>query len=199
MTRFFFLFSFLILSFSLQSQSVKKAYKLYEKGDILKLKETLEKMDEKSVETSGKYYLYSLLYLENLNSRADIDISYSYLKKSIDKYPDDLSKEREELEELGIFLFSLDSVKAVIDSLEFSFVSEVNSILEYKRYMKDHKDSKFYDQSKKNWHSLEFKIVSNINTWQAYEEFMDNFKNSEDFSLAKSLYDELLFEEKTSD
>ena len=199
MTRFFFLFSFLILSFSLQSQSVKKAYKLYEKGDILKLKETLEKMDEKSVETSGKYYLYSLLYLENLNSRADIDISYSYLKKSIDKYPDDLSKEREELEELGIFLFSLDSVKAVIDSLEFSFVSEVNSILEYKRYMKDHKDSKFYDQSKKNWHSLEFKIVSNINTWQAYEEFMDNFKDSEDFSLAKSLYDELLFEEKTSD
>ena len=65
--------------------------------------------------------------------------------------------------------------------------------------MLDHKGSKFYDQSKKNWHTLEFKIVSNINTWQAYKEFMDNFEDAEDFSLAKSLYDKLLFKEKTLD
>ena len=165
MTRFFFLLSFLIISFSLHSQSVKKAYKLYEKGDVLKFRETLAKMDEKSIETSGKYFLYSLLYLEDLDSRANIDTSYYYLKKSKDKYPDKLTKEREELEELGIFVSSLDSIRAVIDSLEFNFVREVNSISEYKNYMLDHKGSKFYDQSKKNWHTLEFKIVSNINTW----------------------------------
>ena len=58
MTRFISLISFLLFSFSLQSQSVKKAYKLYEKGELVKFKETLEKMDEKSVETSGKYFLY---------------------------------------------------------------------------------------------------------------------------------------------
>ena len=199
MTRFFFLLSFLIISFSLHSQSVKKAYKLYEKGDILKFRETLAKMDEKSIETSGKYFLYSLLYLEDLDSRTNIDTSYYYLKKSKDKYPDKLTKEREELEELGIFVSSLDSIRAVIDSLEFNFVREVNSISEYKKYMLDHKGSKLYGQSKKNWHTLEFKIVSNINTWQAYKEFMDNFEDAEDFSLAKSLYDKLLFKEKTLD
>ena len=199
MARFFFLISFIIFSFPLHSQSVKKAYKLYDKGDLIKLKETLVKMDEKLFETSGKYYLYSLLYLETIDSRPHIDTSYAYIKKSIDTYPTELTKEREELEELGIFPSSLDSVKAVIDSIEFSFVSEINSISEYKRYMKDHKDSRFYDQSKKNWHSLEFKIVSNINSWQAYEEFMDNFQDAEDFLLAKSLYEELLFKEKTSD
>ena len=199
MARFFFLISFIIFSFPLHSQSVKKAYKLYDKGDLIKLKETLIKMDEKLFEISGKYYLYSLLYLENIDSRPHIDTSYAYIKKSIDTYPTELTKEREELEELGIFPSSLDSVKAVIDSIEFSFVSEINSISEYKRYMKDHKDSRFYDQSKKNWHSLEFKIVSNINSWQAYEEFMDNFQDAEDFLLAKSLYEELLFKEKTSD
>ena len=199
MTRFISLISFLLFSFSLQSQSVKKAYKLYEKGELVKFKETLEKMDEKSVETSGKYFLYSLLYLKDLDNRANVDTSYSYIKKSKDKYPTEFTKEREELEELGISVFSLDSIKETIDSIEFNFVKEVNSISEYKKYMIDHKESKFYDQSKKNWHTLEFKIVSNINTWQAYKEFMDKFQDAEDFSLAKSLYDELLFKEKTSD
>ena len=199
MTRFFFLLSFLVFSFSLQSQSVKKAYKLYEKGDILKFKETLEKMDEKSVETSGKYFLYSLLYLQNLDSRDDIDSSYSYIKRSKDLFPNELTKEREELEELGIFMASLDSIKSVIDSLEFNFVKEINSISEYRKYMRDHRSSKFYDQAQRNWHTLEFEIASNINTWQSYLEFMKNFEDAEDFLLAKSLYEELLFKDKTSD
>ena len=138
MSRFFFLISFIIFSFPLHSQSVKKAFKLYDKGDLIKLKETLIKMDEKLFEISGKYYLYSLLYLENIDSRPHIDTSYAYIKKSIDTYPTELTKEREELEELGIFPSSLDSVKAIIDSIEFSFVSEINSISEYKRYMKIH-------------------------------------------------------------
>ena len=199
MTRFFFLLSFLVFSFSLQSQSVKKAYKLYEKGDLLKFKETLEKMDEKSVETSGKYFLYSLLYLQNLDSRDDIDSSYSYIKRSKDLFPNELTKEREELEELGIFMASLDSIKSVIDSLEFNFVKEINSISEYRKYMRDHRSSKFYDQAQRNWHTLEFEIASNINTWQSYLEFVKNFEDAEDFLLAKSLYEELLFKDKTSD
>ena len=199
MTRFFFLLSFLVFSFSLQSQSVKKAYKLYEKGDLLKFKETLEKMDEKSVETSGKYFLYSLLYLQNLDSRDDIDSSYSYIKRSKDLFPNELTKEREELEELGIFMASLDSIKSVIDSLEFNFVKEINSISEYRKYMRDHRNSKFYGQAQRDWHTLEFKIASNINTWQSYLEFMKNFEEAEDFLLAKSLYEELLFKDKTSD
>nr|ADD93404.1 hypothetical protein [uncultured marine bacterium MedDCM-OCT-S04-C102] len=77
-------------------------------------------MDEKSVETSGKYFLYSLLYLQNLDNRDDIDSSYSYIKRSKDLFPNELTKEREELEELGIFMASLDSIKSVIDSLEFN-------------------------------------------------------------------------------
>ena len=92
MIRFFFLFTFLSCSFSLQSQSVKKAFKLYEKRDLLKFEETLEKMDEKSIESSGKYFLYSLLYLENLESRSSIDSSYLLINKSKEIYPNEFSK-----------------------------------------------------------------------------------------------------------
>ena len=129
-------------------------------------------MDEKSLEISGKYFLYSLLYLKNLDSRDDIDSSYSYIKRSKDLFPNELTKEREELEALGIFMDSLDSIKSVIDSLEFNFVKDINSISEYRKYMRDHRSSKFYDQAQRNWHTLEFEIASNINTWQSYLEFM---------------------------
>ena len=94
---------------------------------------------------------------------------------------------------------SLDSIKSVIDSLEFNFVKEINSISEYRKYMRDHRSSKFYDQAQRNWHTLEFEIASNINTWQSYLEFVKNFEDAEDFLLAKSLYEELLFKDKTSD
>nr|ADD93403.1 hypothetical protein [uncultured marine bacterium MedDCM-OCT-S04-C102] len=65
--------------------------------------------------------------------------------------------------------------------------------------MRDHRSSKFYDQAQRNWHTLEFEIASNINTWQSYLEFVKNFEDAEDFLLAKSLYEELLFKDKTSD
>ena len=48
---------------SVVSQSIKKAYRHYEKGELTKLRETLEKLDEKSVENSGKYFMLSLIHI----------------------------------------------------------------------------------------------------------------------------------------
>ena len=68
-------FCFLLKS-HVSSQSIKKAYRHYEKGEILKLEETLTKLDEKSVENSGKYFLYSLLYLERKEDRNILKQAY---------------------------------------------------------------------------------------------------------------------------
>ena len=55
-----FLFFQIITINSVFSQSIKKAYRHYERGELVKLRETLEKLDEKSVENSGKYFMYTL-------------------------------------------------------------------------------------------------------------------------------------------
>ena len=199
MTRIL-IYILLIITPSLSySQSVKKAYKLYEKGDIAKFSESLEKMDEKSIESTGKFYLYSLLYLINNENRDDVDSSYFFIKKSEEIYPDATAKEMEILQELNITIESIDSVIALIDSLEYNFVLEQNTIKEYIGYMNKHSSSKFYVSAKANWHSLEFDNSSLINTWMSYKKFMDSFPDSKEYDAAKSRYEELIFLDKTAD
>ena len=196
----FLIYILLIITPSLSySQSVKKAYKLYEKGDVIKFKESLEKMDEKAIESSGKFYLYSLFYLLDNEIRDKVDSSFFFIKKSKELYPSATAKEMETLQELKITLESLDSVASVIDSLEYNFVLEENTIEEYRGYMQDHNLSKFYVSAKENWHSLEFKNSSIVNTWMSYKKFMDSFPSAREFDMAKSRYEELIFLDKTAD
>ena len=141
-----FLFLLLIISYSVSSQSLKKAYKFYEKGEINKFKDALIKMDEKGVDNAGKYYLYSLYYLKNKDNRDDLDSSYFYIRRSKETYYKVNEKVEEELKDLNISIGSIDSINNVIDSIEYIYVKEINSIDEYKKYMQDHNTSKFYSR-----------------------------------------------------
>jgi len=181
------------------SQSVKKAYKLYEKGDIIKFRESLEKMDEKAIESTGKFYLYSIFYLIDNQIRDNVDSSFFFINKSKESYPEVTAKEMETLQELNITRESLDSVLSVIDSIEYNFVLEESTIEEYRRYMQGHSSSKFYVSAMENWHSLEFNNSSLINTWMSYKKFMESFPDSREYNMAKSRYEELIFLDKTAD
>jgi len=199
MTRTLIYFLLIILPSFSYSQSVKKAYKLYEKGEIIKFRESLEKMDEKAIESTGKFYLYSLFYLIDNEIRDNVDSSFIFIKKSKEFYPRATDKEIEILQELNITRESLDSVVSVIDSLEYNFVLDENSIEEYTRYMRDHGPSKFYVSARENWHSIEFNNSSLINTWMSYKKFMESFPDSREYNKAMSRYEELIFLDKTAD
>ena len=188
-----------LLSLSLSGQSIKKAYKLYEKGEIPKFRDALKKMDEKGINNSGKYFLYSKYYLLDRENRDALDSSYYYIKLSNDnfQYADD--KLSDELFELNISEITIDSVIKVIDSIEYDFVKSANTIEEYKKYMSDHERSKFYSDALGKWHKLEFDIVREIDTWQAYKKFMDLYPQATDFVNAKSSYDALILKDKTSE
>ena len=156
-------------------------------------------MDEKGINNSGKYFLYSTYYLLDTENRDALDSSYYYIKLSNDnfQYADD--KLSEELFELNISEVSIDSIIKVIDSIEYNFVRSANIIEEYKKYMRDHERSKFYFDALGRWHKLEFAIVREVNTWQAYKKFMDMYPQAVDFATAKSSYDALILKDKTSE
>lgn len=181
------------------SQSVKKAYRHYEKGETLKLKETLTKLDEKSVENSGKYLLYSLLYLEQKEDRDILKQAYRNILTAKEKYSGLDTKALEELTELGIDISRIDSLEDVIDSLEYQFVREANSIEEYRGYLSGYPNSIFVGDATARWTSIEFSLTSNQDTWQAYKVFMESFPKSNEFTKAKELYERLVFADKTSD
>ena len=190
---------FLFLSFDTFSQNVKKALKLYEKGDSVKVREVLKKMDEKGDNNPGKDFIYSILYLNNFNDRSLLDSSFLYIKESRKNFSSIDDKVSLELKELNINLSRIDSVEDVIDSLEYLFVKEENTIASFIKYMEDHTDSKYLINAQKNWHTLEFNVVRAINTWQAYKKYMDTFPRSLEYPVAKKLYERLIFEDLTSE
>jgi len=199
MCKQFFLLFFLFLSFDSLSQNVKKALKLYEKGDSVKVREVLKKMDEKGDNNPGKDFIYSILYLNNFNDRSKIDTSFLYIKESRKNFSSIDDKVSLELKELNINLTRIDSVEDVIDSLEYLFVREENTIASFIEYMEDHPQSKYFESARRNWHTLEFKVASKINTWQAYKKYMDTFPRSSEYLIAKKFYERLIFEDLTSE
>ena len=199
MCKQFFLLFFLFLSFDSLSQNVKKALKLYEKGDSVKVREVLKKMDEKGDNNPGKDFIYSILYLNNFNDRSKIDTSFLYIKESRKNFSSIGDKVSLELKELNINLTRIDSVEDVIDSLEYLFVREENTIASFIEYMEDHAESKYFESARRNWHTLEFKVASETNTWQAYKKYMDTFPRSSEYLIAKKFYERLIFEDLTSE
>ena len=103
-----FLFFQITVISSVVSQSIKKAYRHYEKGEMVKLRETLEKLDEKSVENSGKYFMYTLLYLEQKEERSILKSAYKNIIISKENYQKLDPKDLEELTELKIDMPRID-------------------------------------------------------------------------------------------
>ena len=194
-----FLFFQIININSVLSQSIKKAYRHYERGELVKLRETLEKLDEKSVENSGKYFMYTLLYLEQKEERNVLNSAYKSIIISKENYQRLDPKDLEELIELKIDMSRIDSVEDVIDSLEYQFVLEINSIREYIEYVINYPNSRFVSDAVSRRNTLEFSLTSNQNTWQAYKIYMDSFPLAEEYSKAKTLYEKLIFADLTQD
>ena len=184
---------------SVVSQSIKKAYRHYEKGEMVKLRETLEKLDEKSVENSGKYFMYTLLYLEQKEERSILKSAYKNIIISKENYQRLDPKDLEELTELKIDMPRIDSIEDVIDSLEYQFVLEINSIGEYIEYFVNYPNSRFVSDAVSRRNTLEFSLTSNQNTWQAYKIYMDSFPIAQEYSKAKTLYEKLIFADLTQD
>ena len=190
---------FVLISFQASSQNVKKAYKLYQKNDLVKLREVLEKMDIKTPNNPGVYYLYSLLHLTNSLERISIDSAHISILNSKENILNVDEKQHLELMELDITKTSIDSLEDVIDKIEFKFVLKENTVEEYERYMTKYSSSIYFKEAVKNRNVLEFVTAKSQNTWQSYKLFLDKYPYATDVSDAKLNYERLLFEEKTRD
>ena len=128
-----------------------------------------------------------MILLEKKEDREKLKIAYQNILNSQRNYLNQDAKDLEELSDLKITLKSTDSVKNIIDSLEYEFVKDKNSIEEYKSYIDYYINSKFKNDAVKRWHSIEYEIVSNQNSWEGYKIFMEEFPLSQYYHMAKEL------------
>jgi len=193
-----------ILSFSLllvfSIEIPKRAFRFYEKGEIDKTVDALEKSLSKSENNPGAKYLYAVLHIDTAFWGYHVDSAYSYINNAIEDFetvvePKDISN----LAELGVDSISMEFLKDKIDSLSFVLTLSKHSINDYEWFMTTHNDAVQIPESIRLRNHIYFENQETINTYKSYLSYMTTYPEGEDFDEAEKRYKKLLFEVRTAD
>lgn len=173
---------------------------MYERKDIEKTVEALDKSIEKDTLNPAAYYLYSVLHTDTVYADYDVDEAYDFVVRAIRQFktisdPKDL----EDLNEVLVDSIQLEAQKDLVDSLKYDLVQQVHTIEEYKAFIRRHADAKQVSQAWNGIHRISFLEAQETNTWQSYKAFLDEFPEAQQYNEADSLYQLLIYEERTED
>ena len=192
-----------ILAFSMFYFNIeipKRAFRLYEKGDLEKTVEALEKSLARDSLNPAANYLYARLYVDTAFWGYHIDSAYRYVNEAIEDYgyvtePKDLDK----LQRVGVDSLSLARQKDMIDSLQFAVIRGRHTIADYNWFMQTHADANQLPRALALRNHIAFEQAEKINTWQSYKAFMEEYPEAGDFGTAEKRYEKLIFDERTAD
>lgn len=178
----------------------KRAFRQYEKGDIEKTIEALEKSLEKDSLNPAAHYLYATLYVDTAFVNYQVDSAYKAINRAIKQldYVTDLD-DLEDLQEYGVYEQNLSNKKDEIDSIKFEQVKEVHTLEAYNVFMKVHADANQFAEAKRRRDHIAFLQASEMNIWQSYRSFMEEYPSAEDYAVADSLYKLLIYQDLTED
>jgi hypothetical protein len=178
----------------------KKAFRMYEKRDLVKTVEALEKSLAKDSLNPGAHYLYALLYTDTAYVNYQVDSAYKSINRSIRQYamvsePKDLAS----LLDFQIDSIRLELKKDEIDSLKFDLVKALHTVDDYNKFLVVHSDANQFDEAIQRRDHLAFEEAMEMNIWQSYKSYMEEYPQSLDYPLADSLYKLLIYQDLTED
>lgn len=178
----------------------KRAFRLYERGDIPKAIEALDKSITKDSLNPAGYYLYANLYTDTAFVKYNVDTAYIYTNKAFGQLqfiidPKDITS----LGEYNVDSLNLGVQKDRIDSLKFLEIKAIHTIAAYNGFMEIHNDALQIPDAIKLRNHIAFQQAEEVNTWQRYQQFMNEYPSSIDFDEAQTRYKKLIYEERTAD
>lgn len=178
----------------------KRAFRFYQRGDINKTVEALDRSISKDTLNPAAYHLYSLLYTDTAFYRYDVDTAYLYTNRAIAQMPlvTD-AKDLSALNNLSVDSINLEKQKDKIDSLKFIDVKALHTIEGYNFFTQIHDDAIQIPEAIALRNHIGFEKSELTNTWQSYKAFMEEYPNAKDFDEAEKRYKRLIYEERTRD
>lgn len=187
-------------SFWFNVEIPKRAFRFYDKGDLVKTVDALDKsLAKDSINPAGNY-LYARLYTDTAFSRYNVDTAYLYVNEAIRdfQYVSEV-KDLSALQDVGVDSVSLEKHKDLIDSLQFELMKGRHTIADYNWFMEAHDDAIQIPEAIALRNRIAYEDASNTNTWQSYFSFMRIYPAATDFAEAEDKYKKLIFEERTAD
>ncbi len=197
----------IILSFSgsyMSAQSISRAFKNYEEGDLQKAFELLSK-GIKSDSSNASFNFGLALVLSNTKfDSKDYFVAWKFLQKADENF-DKLSQD--DLKTLAEFLLNLEQrktnktvrqkfdihKKAIEDKL-IKYVREENDMEMINSFIKEFPDSKFYENVIHIRNYIAYSKVANENTLDGFNTFINDFPDAAQIPQAISKRNKLAFD-----
>ena len=201
--RTYFLVSIALLFIVLFSTTIhaesKKAFKLLEKGDYIKLVELLQKSIEKDSTNAGANYVYSLLFLTPKYPEYSIDTSYYFINEAIEDFEIHDEKSIENLYKIGINDSTLHVQKLEIESHAFPRALAKHTIDDYNFFLNHFTGAIQSDSTIAFRNKIAYQDAVTKNTYEAFQYFIHTYPDAVHIEDAKVKYEELLYFTKTQD
>jgi tetratricopeptide (TPR) repeat protein len=178
----------------------KRAFRFYERGDLEKTVEALDKSLEKDSINPAGNYLYARLYVDTAFARYNVDTAYQYINEAIADFGYITEqKDFESLQDVGVDSASMELHKDLIDSLQFELIRARHTIADYNWFQQTHQDAIQIPEAIRLRNHIAFEDASRTDTWQSYLAFMNQYPEADDFEEAETRYKKLIFEARTAD
>ena len=178
----------------------KRAFRFYEKGELDKTVDILEKSLAKDTLNPAARYLYSVLYVDTAFWGYHVDTAFQHINEAIRDFEQVTeAKDLAALQEVGVDSLSLSIQKDRVDSLSFQLVRQKHQIERYNWFIRTHDDAIQVPEAVRLRNHIAFEQAEAIHTYQSYLGFMETYPASDDFGEAERRYQKLLFETLTAD
>lgn len=178
----------------------KRAFRFYEKGEIDKTVDALDKSLAKSENNPGAKYLFAVLHIDSAYWGYHVDSAFNYINAAITDFKTVIEdKDLESLVELGVDSVAMETLKDKIDSLSFDLILDKHTIKDYEWFMASHEDAIQIPEAIKLRNHIFFENQERVNTFESYWSYMVTYPEGEDFAEAEKRYKKLLFEDRTAD
>lgn len=189
----------IILYTILNLEVPKRAFRLYEKGDIEKAVDALDKSLEKEQLNPAANYLYATLFIDSAFNRYNIDSAFIFVNRGIFNFNQIKdAKDLADLKEVGVDSIALEQLKDRIDALKFTIIKSKHTINDYNWFLETHFDSNQIFEAIELRNGIAFENASSLNTWQSYLAFIKEYPRAKEFTEAKYRYEKLLYEAQTA-
>lgn len=205
MTRNIFIALSLIISFSLSGQSIKRSYKLLEKSDYAKAKESFSKLLTANKDNVASNFGMAMILADDKSPYFNIIDAWQYIE-AIEGKENQLTQE--EMEIMGEYFLNTEvrktsrpvkkKIEIAVEAVEsrlIKYIREENNLEACYEVLERYPNFRHYDNVVHIRNQFEFRKYEKLNTFAGYNEFIEKFPEAAQIAKAKRSRNRMAFEE----
>ena len=197
--KFLLFLIFLLPSISF-SQSLSKAFAMYNSGNYTTATTALYEVLRENPENPAAQYLLARMYFTRDNSDYNLDSSNKYnLKSATGLTKTWKEKDLEKLQATGWCEYAVNELQKKINEDAFRIADSAGTSAEWNRFLSTYVSSAQLKEATENRNAVAFTEALQRNNYSSFEEFLNMYPDAAIVTRSRDLYEKYLYRTKTAD